>query len=299
MTALVEPAAGRAPAEPEATGRIPGLRPVAPVPPAAVLPARTTRRAPAAPATDTPAAPQATTPEAGVPAAGTSDAGVPAAVARRSVRRPPGRRGALWLAALVVGAVVAAVPGFTGSTAGPVTASAADYGLGAADLGFTGDMDDAGVRQGITQAEAAVRLSELAASRAAREPETVLPTSGRMTTCFCTRWGSMHYGIDLAAPLGTPIYAATDGVVLRAGRASGYGNAVYIQDADGNVHVYGHMRYYDVAAGDIVHAGDQIAKVGNEGQSTGPHLHYEIHRGGMTGRPIDPEEFLAERGVTV
>ena len=48
------------------------------------------------------------------------------------------------------------------------------------------------------------------------------------------------------------------------------------------------MRYYDVAAGDVVHAGDQIAKVGNQGHSTGPHLHYEIHRGGMDGRPIDP-----------
>src|SRR3712207_8372716 len=72
------------------------------------------------------------------------------------------------------------------------------------------------------------------------------------TTLFRSmRWGSMHYGLDLAAPLGTPIVAATDGVVVRAGRASGYGNAVYIQDADGNVHIYGHMRYYDVAAGDI------------------------------------------------
>ncbi|HYO40900.1 MAG TPA: M23 family metallopeptidase, partial [Nocardioidaceae bacterium] len=140
---------------------------------------------------------------------------------------------------------------------------------------------------------------ELAASRAAREPETVLPTQGRLTTCFCMRWGTMHYGIDLAGPLGTPILSATDGVVVRAGRASGYGNAVYIQDADGNVHVYGHMRYYAVEAGDLVHAGDQIATIGNEGQSTGPHLHYQIHGGSMNGRPIDPQEFLAERGVVI
>ena len=108
------------------------------------------------------------------------------------------------------------------------------------------------------------------------------------------RWGQMHWGIDLAAPLGTPIYAAADGVVLRAGPASGFGNAVYIQDADGNVHIYGHMRYYDVRAGDVVHAGDQIAKVGNQGQSTGPHLHYEIHRGGMR-RPPDRPAGLARR----
>jgi murein DD-endopeptidase MepM/ murein hydrolase activator NlpD len=121
----------------------------------------------------------------------------------------------------------------------------------------------------------------------------------RLTTCFCMRWGSMHWGIDLAAPLGTPIYAATDGVVLRAGPASGFGNAIYIQNADGDVEIYGHMKYYNVKAGDVVHAGDQIAKVGNQGQSTGPHLHFELHRGGMTGKPFDPQGWLAEHGITV
>jgi murein DD-endopeptidase MepM/ murein hydrolase activator NlpD len=160
-------------------------------------------------------------------------------------------------------------------------------------------MEDASARQGITAAEAQQRLGELAASRAAREPQTVLPTQGRLTTCYCMRWGTMHWGIDLAAPLGTPILAATDGVVLRAGPATGFGNAVYIQDADGNVEIYGHMRYYNVHAGDIVHAGDQIAKVGSEGQSTGPHLHFEIHKGSMTGRPTDPARWLADRGIRV
>jgi murein DD-endopeptidase MepM/ murein hydrolase activator NlpD len=220
---------------------------------------------------------------------------------RRGLPRPPGRRGPLWLAALVAGALVAAVPTVLGGGPPQITVSAAEYGLGvASDTGLTGDMEDAGVRRGITEAEAQARLGELAASRAARTPKTFRPVEGaRLTTCFCMRWGTMHYGIDLAAPLGTPIVAATDGVVIRAGRASGYGNAVYIQDAEGNVHVYGHMRHYSVAAGDLVHAGDQIAKVGNEGQSTGPHLHYEVHRGGMTGRPTDPEDFLAERGVSV
>jgi murein DD-endopeptidase MepM/ murein hydrolase activator NlpD len=204
------------------------------------------------------------------------------------------------LGALIAGAVLAAVPGFTGGGATDIAATAADYGLGAAsDVGLTGGLDDAAARQSITEAEAQARLGELAASRAAREPKTVLPTPGRMTTCFCMRWGSMHWGIDLAAPLGTPILAATDGVVVRAGPASGFGNALYIQDADGNVQIYGHMRYYNVRAGDVVHAGDQIAKVGSQGQSTGPHLHFEIHRGGMTGRPTDPEQWLADRGVII
>jgi murein DD-endopeptidase MepM/ murein hydrolase activator NlpD len=212
---------------------------------------------------------------------------------------PPGRRAPLWFAALIAGAILAGLPSVIGEPA-DITTSASDYGLGvAADLSATGGIDDAGVRRSITEAEAQARLGELAASRAAREPKTVLPTQGRLTTCFCMRWGQMHYGLDLAAALGTPIYAAADGVVLKAGRVSGFGNAIYIQDADGNVHIYGHMRYYDVQAGQIVHAGDQIAKVGNEGYSTGPHLHYEIHRGGMEGRPIDPEAWLAERGVHV
>jgi murein DD-endopeptidase MepM/ murein hydrolase activator NlpD len=109
----------------------------------------------------------------------------------------------------------------------------------------------------------------------------------------------MHWGIDLAAPRGTTIVAATDGVVLRAGPATGYGNAIYIQDADGNVEIYGHMKYYNVKAGDLVHAGDKIAEVGSEGQSTGPHLHFQIDRGGMEGTPMDPIPWLRQRGVSV
>jgi hypothetical protein len=224
---------------------------------------------------------------------------MPAGTRLRRLPRPPGRRAHLWFAALVAGAVLAAAPGLTG-TPDAMTGTASDYGLGvAADLALSGGIDDADVRRSITEAEAQARLGELAASRAARAPKTVLPTQGRLTTCYCMRWGQMHYGLDLAAPLGTPIYAAADGVVLKAGRATGFGNAVYIQDADGNVHIYGHMRYYDVAAGDIVHAGDQIAKVGNEGYSTGLHLHYEMHRGGMDGRPMDPQDWLAEHGVDI
>ena len=244
------------------------------------------------------AIPAQPTPEVEVAGAGDTAEARPAA--RRRLPHPPGRRAPMWFAALVIGALVAGAPTAFGGDAEPVAVSASDLGLGTSpDHSYSGGLEDAGVRRGITEAEAQARLGELAASRAARQPKTVLPVTGRLTTCFCKRWGTMHYGLDLAAPLGTPIYAASDGVVLKAGRASGYGNAVYIQDADGNVHIYGHMRYYSVSAGDIVHAGDQIAKVGNEGQSTGPHLHYEIHRGGMNGKPTDPKVWLAERGVSV
>ena len=220
---------------------------------------------------------------------------VPRLLSGRRFPHPPGKRAPLWLAALIAGAVIAALPNLFGGP-GEVTISASDYGLGVAS---SGGVDEAGVRQGITEAEARARLGELAASRAAREPKIVVPVSGRLTTCFCMRWGQMHYGLDLAAPLGTPIMAAADGVVLKAGPASGFGNAVYVQDADGNVHIYGHMRYYSVEPGQIVHAGDVIAKVGNEGYSTGPHLHWEIHRGGMDGTPLDPQDWMAEHDVAL
>ena len=215
------------------------------------------------------------------------------------LRRPPGRRAPLFLAAAVVGAVLTGLLGGFGGHDASSVASGQDYGLGSAEASFSGGVDVAGARGEISQAEAQARLSEIAASRAAREPDFVIPTNGRMSTCFCARWGTMHWGIDLAAPLGTPIFAAADGVVLRAGPASGYGNAIYIQDADGNVEIYGHMKYYNVAAGDVVSAGEQIAKVGSQGQSTGPHLHFEIHVGGMNGKPTDPQKWLADRGLTV
>jgi murein DD-endopeptidase MepM/ murein hydrolase activator NlpD len=219
--------------------------------------------------------------------------------ARNRLPQAPGRKPALLLAAVVVGALIAALPLGTGSDRAPA-ASGLDYGLGMeVDTGFAGGVDLAGARGEISRAEAEARLNEIAASRAARQPEFVLPTQGRLTTCFCMRWGSMHWGLDLAAPLGTPILAAADGVVLRAGAASGYGKAIYIQDSDGDVHVYGHMRFLHVEAGDVVSAGDLIAKVGSEGQSTGPHLHYEIHQGGINGKPTNPATWLAARGITI
>jgi murein DD-endopeptidase MepM/ murein hydrolase activator NlpD len=280
---------------PSATGRIDlGRHPSLPLPP---LP-RAKPSAPPAAAAAQQAEPQQAQPQPGARLPETSAGARPPRPRWRRLAQPPGKRAPLWLAALIAGALVAAWPSL-GSGPTQVRASAADYGLGTANDGGPADGSLDAARSGITAAEAQTRLAELAASRAAREPKTVLPTQGVMSTCFCMRWGTMHWGLDLAAPLGTPIYAAVDGVVLQAGPASGYGNAVYIQDADGNVEIYGHMRYYNVKAGNLVHAGDQIAKVGSEGQSTGPHLHFELHRGGMNGKPFDPLPWLAQRGVSV
>ena len=126
-----------------------------------------------------------------------------------------------------------------------------------------------------------------------------MPAEGRLTSNYGRRWGGMHYGLDIAAPMLTPEYAAADGVVLRAGSASGFGLAVYILHDNGDVTVYGHMERILVDAGATVQAGDTIALLGNRGQSTGPHLHFEVFEGGLAGRRADPAVWLRERGVDI
>ena len=155
-------------------------------------------------------------------------------------------------------------------------------------------------------AEAQQEADQVAAEEAARRkaeaarPEVVPPVTGaRITSGFGPRWGALHAGIDLAAPMRTPEVAAMDGVVLEAGPAAGYGLVVYIEHRNGDVTVYGHMDEILVEAGQVVRAGDTIALLGNRGQSTGPHLHFEVHLGGLSGRKVDPVAYLRERGVTL
>ncbi|MBA0124813.1 M23 family metallopeptidase [Haloechinothrix sp. YIM 98757] len=138
-----------------------------------------------------------------------------------------------------------------------------------------------------------------AARRAAEEaarPSVVKPAEGTLTSAFGARWGSSHNGIDIAAPIGSPIHAAADGTVIEAGPASGFGLWVRIQHDDGHVSVYGHMNSYSVAPGQRVEAGQQIAEVGNRGQSTGPHLHFEVWQGDG-GAKLDPLTWLAQHGI--
>jgi murein DD-endopeptidase MepM/ murein hydrolase activator NlpD len=124
------------------------------------------------------------------------------------------------------------------------------------------------------------------------------PTSGRVSSCYGWRWGALHGGVDIAASIGTPIYAVTSGVVQRAGPATGFGLAVYIRGDDGAVTVYGHVNAYYVHTGERVSAGENIAEVGNRGQSTGPHLHFEVHPSGrMYSGRVDPVPWLNARGI--
>jgi murein DD-endopeptidase MepM/ murein hydrolase activator NlpD len=106
----------------------------------------------------------------------------------------------------------------------------------------------------------------------------------------------IHAGTDLAAPIGTPIHAVAAGTVTRAGAASGYGQAVYIRHSDGVVTRYGHVSAIYVQAGQAVTAGQKIAAVGNEGVSSGPHLHLECRPNDV---PTDCVPWLAARGVVL
>lgn len=125
----------------------------------------------------------------------------------------------------------------------------------------------------------------------------VTPATGRLSSGFGQRWGRMHQGIDIANDAGSPIYAVMDGTVINAGPAQGFGNWVVVKHDGGEVSVYGHMRSYKVSVGQRVSAGEEIAEIGSEGRSTGPHLHFEIKPDGTT--PVDPQNWLKQQGITI
>ncbi|WP_187329490.1 peptidoglycan DD-metalloendopeptidase family protein [Halomicronema hongdechloris] len=114
------------------------------------------------------------------------------------------------------------------------------------------------------------------------------PARGTLTSGYGWRWGRMHRGIDVAGPVGTPIVAAADGTVERAGwNSGGYGNLVDIRHPDGSMTRYAHNSRLLVRTGQQVRQGQQIAEMGSTGRSTGPHLHFEIHLPGQgTVNPI-------------
>jgi murein DD-endopeptidase MepM/ murein hydrolase activator NlpD len=214
---------------------------------------------------------------------------------------PPSSK-AVWLTASVAGAAVAAIGSGVPTAASTETSPPPDL----AALQNIATVPAEAPLHGQTAINAVVAHDRatliMATSRSRRDalrPRWVRPGTGVLTSCFCQRWGTFHYGIDLAAPYGSPIYAAGDGVVIKAGPASGFGYWVVIQHANGDVSIYGHMYKYLVREGERVQAGQLIALVGSEGHSTGPHLHFEVHIGGLDGVRVDPVPWLAERGVTI
>jgi murein DD-endopeptidase MepM/ murein hydrolase activator NlpD len=227
-------------------------------------------------------------------------------------------RGRVVVAAVAVGAFAAAAAGQTlkvGQTSSDDIAPLADSKNASAAIGIGGSGASAAAPEVLAvarttsapvEAQQIASTNQIVQNRAAaaaaakaeaERPKYVRPSDGRFTSGFGARWGTTHYGLDFAAPIGTPIYATADGVVIEAGPASGFGLWVRIQHDDGTISVYGHMQDFSVREGEKVKAGEQIARTGNRGYSTGPHLHFEIHT--EDGRKLNPRTWLQNHGVVV
>ncbi len=126
---------------------------------------------------------------------------------------------------------------------------------------------------------------------------TLWPVAGRVTSSFGERLdpfngeGTFHAGIDIAAPWGTPIVAPSDGIVMKAGAANGYGHEIIIDHGGGISTIYGHLSSFAVVAGQSVKQGQVIGYIGSLGRSTGPHLHYEVL---VNNTPVNPHKYLRE-----
>ncbi|WP_308258207.1 M23 family metallopeptidase [Saccharothrix obliqua] len=231
---------------------------------------------------------------------------------------PSALRGRIVVAAVAVGAFAAAGAGQTLHALGSGSdAPAADEitplanasdGAAAFGVGGTGPaapqvlpvaktVDTAGEAQKLAKS-ARITEDREAAEAEAKRPKFSRPANGTYTSGFGGRWGEMHYGIDIAGPIGTPILAAADGVVIEAGQASGFGLWVRVQHEDGTITVYGHVDTYSVRQGQQVQAGEQIARMGNRGFSTGPHLHFEVWEPSAKTK-INPLSWLNARGISV
>ncbi|MFI9611532.1 LysM peptidoglycan-binding domain-containing M23 family metallopeptidase [Streptomyces sp. NPDC052023] len=162
--------------------------------------------------------------------------------------------------------------------------------------------------QSSNASEAAANTSEAPASTQAAETATSTgfsaPVDGAGVGTAYRVAGSMwssgyHTGVDFAAATGTPLKAVGAGTVVSAGWAGAYGNQVVIKLADGYYAQYAHLSSLSVASGQSVTAGQQIGLSGSTGNSTGPHLHFEIRTTPDYGSDVDPVAYLASKGVSI
>lgn len=241
----------------------------------------------------------------------------------RSRRRTPPKRSALLTIAVpsacvmgVAGIAVASVGGLTddgkdttasASDAQSVKPSAANSKLDAQLRTLSAGADDFADRASRTQERIDLKAQQeaekkKAAAEAARKerlrPKYVLPVTQRGLSAYFgqagVNWMSVHTGIDFPVSYGTTVMAATDGVVSTKWN-SAYGNMMIVTAKDGTETWYCHLSSYRVASGTTVKAGDPIAYSGNSGNSTGPHLHFEVRPAG--GAAIDPLPWLRSHGL--
>lgn len=154
-------------------------------------------------------------------------------------------------------------------------------------------------KQALALAKAKAAQAKAQAALRASETRCVMMISGyHITATFGQgggRWARNHTGTDFAAPTGTPIRSVMKGVVVGAEFAGAYGRQVRVRHADGTETWYNHMSKFSVSVGETVYAGDQVGAVGTTGNTTGPHLHFEVRPHG--GDPIDPMPWLRDCGL--
>ncbi|GGT26819.1 M23 family metallopeptidase [Streptomyces chromofuscus] len=242
----------------------------------------------------------------------------------RSRRRTPAKRSAL-LTVAVPSACVMGVAGIAAASVGPfsgddqqdtsataadapaVKPSAANNQLDTQLESLTAEADDFGDRVSRTQERIDLKAQQeaerkRAAEEAARKerlrPKFALPVADPSISAYYGQaginWMSVHTGIDFPVSYGTTVVAATDGTV-RTQWNSAYGNMMIVTAMDGTETWYCHLSTYQVASGTTVKAGDPIAYSGNSGNSTGPHLHFEVRPGG--GAAVDPLSWLRSHGL--
>ncbi|GGY51861.1 hypothetical protein GCM10010384_67070 [Streptomyces djakartensis] len=157
-----------------------------------------------------------------------------------------------------------------------------------------------------TAAVQAQAVAEKAATKA--KPTWVDPVKKyKLSASFAQSggmWQSTHSGQDFAVPSGTKVVAAHGGTVVKAGGngagdGPAYGNAIVIKHGNGTYSQYAHLSKVEVRIGQIVKTGQEIARSGNTGNSSGPHLHFEIRTTPNYGSAVDPVKFLRAKGVKV
>ncbi|MFF3329329.1 M23 family metallopeptidase [Streptomyces sp. NPDC002888] len=248
-----------------------------------------------------------------------------AARGNRSRRRPPAKRSAL-LTIAVPSACVMGVAGIAAASVGTLTGDDKDTTASAADAetksvkpstannvldnqlkSLSAEADDFADRASRTQERIDLKAQQeaekkKAAAEAARKerlrPKYALPVGQHGLSAYYGQaginWMSVHTGIDFPVSYGTTVMSATDGTV-RTQWNSAYGNMMIVTAKDGTETWYCHLSSYRVSSGTTVKAGEPIAFSGNSGNSTGPHLHFEVRPGG--GSAVDPLPWLRSHGI--
>ncbi|EHN71988.1 peptidase [Streptomyces coelicoflavus ZG0656] len=196
-------------------------------------------------------------------------------------------------ASVALGAGVAAATGTTAASSTTSAASAVEAQAAAQAKAAKAEKASASTKKTATKKKAAswvdpVKKYALSASFA---------QNGGM-------WAHKHSGQDFAVPVGTNVVAAHGGTVVKAGGngagdGPAYGNAIVIKHGNGTYSQYAHLSKVNVKIGQVVKTGQSIAKSGNTGNSSGPHLHFEIRTTANYGSAVDPVAFLKSKGVTV